>query len=151
MTWFAAPATGAWGFGGLGSSDSGWRPFAEAGDEKKERAEVTAGMGRRTADWLVAGVRREGRAYRRNLGAERENMVNCGCCWSMQIEEELGAAAAEWRKHTSYVSPPSCLGGYGQLPRFSSGKAMQWRNYPVIGEDITVLSFLYPLEYLLGL
>lgn len=77
----------------MGSSESGWRPFAEAGDEKKERVEVTAGIGRRAADWRVAGVRREGRAaYRRNLGAERENMVNCGRCWSMQIEEELGAA-----------------------------------------------------------
>lgn len=55
-------------------------PFAEAGEEKKERAEMMAGMGRRGADWRVMDVRREGRAaYRMNLGAVRENMVNCGC------------------------------------------------------------------------
>lgn len=56
-------------------------PFAEVGEEKNERAEVTAaGMVRRAADWGIAGVRREGRAaYRRSLGAVRANIVNCGC------------------------------------------------------------------------
>jgi hypothetical protein len=52
----------------------------------------------------------------------------------MQIEEKLGAAGCGVE---AYI--------------IGSTAFLVVLQYPVVGEDITLLSFLYPLEYLLGL